>query len=152
MTKCLWWTYIFTLCRKPYICFLVYFCRWVRFIFWPCPLFFLTTILPSWLKLCWPGWSLLIDDRLDRSGFLSILPPAVSPVYPWGQVLIFWSRGVKHQACWEGIAVSCCGVSPISQPCLWSAVARVATGMLTTFELWLLTKWKSLNCSLNSLA
>lgn len=88
----------------------------------------------------------------EGSGFLSVLPPAVSPVCPEGRVLIGRGWGVKHRACWEGMAVSWCGVSPVSQPCLWSTIARKATGKLTTLELWLLIQRKSPNCSLNSLA
>lgn len=139
---------------SPYPPSFLWVCVWTSFIFRSCPLLFLTTILLSWLEQSWAGWSLFGWWWAGQEGsrFLSILPPAVSPVYPGGWTLIGGGRGVKHQACWEGMAVSWCGVCPVSQPCLWSTMARGATGRLTTFELWLLTQRKSPNCSLNSLA
>lgn len=88
----------------------------------------------------------------EGSGFLSVVPPAVSPVFPEGYALIGRGWVVKHWACWEGVAVSWCGVCPASLPSLWSAVARGAAGTLTTLELWLITQRESPKSYLNSLA
>lgn len=76
----------------------------------------------------------------EESGFLSVLPPAVSPAYPEGPGLKVVGGGVKLWPCWERFAVSSPGICPRSQTHLWSAVAYGSAGTVTTLELWLLTQ------------
>lgn len=112
--------------------------------FWSCLLPFLTIVL---LRANKAGWSLLVDDgpgRQEGSGFLSALPPAVSPVCPQGLTLKGRARSVRHWPSLDRVAVLWRGICPFFTTCLWSAAAHEATGTLTSPELWLLTQRKSL--------
>lgn len=106
---------------------------------------------PLKVVLGWPEH--LVHDGPGRKEVASwafgLYWTAISLASPQGEVFIFWSRGVKHRACWQGTAVSWRRVWPLSWPCLWSSVARGATGVFTTLELPLLIKRKPLNRALN---